>query len=86
MYRAFNAVRETKGGPFQTMEEAVFWSLMNLPILPELEETSRKRIESELAENGIVMISETQSKTVAEDVVIYDEERHVPDEEGYIDW
>lgn len=83
MIRAYNALRDTHGGPFASGEDAYEWATKNLPDV----RTPLVNVLKELAEDGRAMVCEkNQDQCVSEDVVIFDDERHEMDEDGCIEW
>lgn len=83
MTRAFNATQGIVGGPFKSFSMAVSWAKKHLPGTPHV---NIKELAKDFKDEGIVSIDEDPSKSFAEDVVIFDDERHEMDEEGYVDW
>lgn len=83
MIRAFNATQEVVGGPFKSFSKAVEWAKEHLPDGAHID---IKELKKAFKDEGIVSIDEDPSKSFAEDVVIFDDERHEMDEEGYVDW
>ena len=85
MIRAFNASRATIGGPFSDFEAAFQWAVKNLPMYRN---QTFSTCEKNFIDQGRVCIMEAggENMSFAEDVVIFDDNRFPPDEDGYIDW
>ncbi len=80
--RAFNATRCTRGGPFQSVTSALTWAADNLTKMA----AKSHEVASELETFGRCMVSDGQDAMFAEDVVIFDDRRFEPDENGQIEW
>lgn len=80
--RAFNATRCTRGGPFQSVTSALAWATNNLTRMA----ADSDEVASELEAFGRCMVSDGQDAMFAEDVVIFDDQRFEPDEDGQIEW
>lgn len=86
---AYNTVQETHGGPFDSFREAFKWAEENLPGgIPAHKLEMIDEYEEELLEDGRTMVGTVccGDRCCEEDVVIFDAERHEPDEDGYIEW
>lgn len=85
--RTFNATRAETGGPFESVEKAAAWAFDHLAMNPLSDRDGIvATVKEDIAEDGRAMISEESGRCFEEDVVIFDDERHEPDEEGYIEW